>query len=41
MRALRVRFTAQDNEIYINYHLTNYELKIIIMLNNVFSQNGA
>ena len=34
------RLTAQDNDLYINCHLTNYELKItngyLIMNNNVF-----
>ena len=42
---MRARVTAQDIDLYINYHLTNYELKIpcgyLIMTNNVFSQSGA
>ena len=38
---MRAQFTARDNDLYINYHLNIYELKIIshsIMTNNVFSK---
>ena len=45
MRALRARLIAQDNDLYINCHFTNYELKMtngyLIMNNNVFLQNDA